>query len=137
MVHQVAVEIIIYIVLIKSIICIFCIVNCCINKFCLFVLFVTPSLPYILNGWKKFQPMSFAPMWRQPVNRLPIHRVTTGYRTSQGFRTGKLLWVFETFPFDNCDKCSVTPSLPYSFLHRILHKIHVFIPCYISYFVLL
>ena len=40
-------------------------------------------------------------------------KVGSGYRTGHGFRTGKVLWVFETFPFDNCDRCSVTPSLPY------------------------
>ena len=37
----------------------------------------------------------------------------TGLPNGCSFQTGKFLWVFETLPFENCDRCSVTPSLPY------------------------
>ena len=40
-------------------------------------------------------------------------RVIRDYQTRHGCWTGMVLWVFETLPFVNCDRCLVTPSLPY------------------------
>ena len=57
---------------------------------------------------KKSSLPRFARMRRQPLHRLPICRVRIGH----AFRTRQLFWLFETFPFENCDRCSVSLSLP-------------------------